>query len=449
MASLFTSMFNGLSGLRANSVDLSVIGDNIANSNTIGFKGSRVAFEDALGETLIGSGANGGQVGLGVNVQAVQRILTQGSLANTGVATDLAIQGEGFFVLNGPDGQTFTRNGQFSVDQDGRLVTLSGDRVQGFQADASGQINSGFGDIVVSNISAPPTPTSEVTLGGNLDATATVFDPAALPPAPAFDPANPEATSNFQTSTTIFDSLGNAIDVQLFYRKVGATPPTWEVHALTDGANVTGGTPGTPFELTADNTVVPPVQTPIQMTFNTDGTLQSVTGNQLTINPVGATQGQDIDFNLGDPTATGGTGLGGLTQFASASAVSFVSQDGSAAGDLANVRIEPDGTILGVFTNGVSQALGQVAIATFNAADQLERQGGNKFAVTGTSGQPNIGIASTGGRGSIVGGALEQSNVDVGDELVRMIIAQRSFQANSKIVSTADNLLGELINLKR
>lgn len=433
MASLFTSMFNGLSGLRANSVDLSVIGDNIANSNTIGFKGSRAAFEDALGESLIGSGANGGQVGLGVNVQAVQRILTQGSLANTGVATDLALQGDGFFVLQGPDGQSFTRNGQFTVDQDGRLVSLSGDRVQGFQADATGQIGSRFGDIVVSSINSPPVATSSVAIQGNLDSTAAVIDPAVTP----FDSTDP-STFTFQNSTTVFDSLGNPIDVQLFYIKTGDN--TWDVRAVTDGGNVTGGTPGTPTELTA---------TPIQLTFTTDGRLDTATGNTLTLDPLGATQGQSVTLNFGEPVAGGGTGLGGLTQFASPSAVSFLSQDGSAAGDLASVRIEPDGTITGVFTNGVSQPLGQIAVATFNAADQLERQGGNEFVVTGTSGQPNIGVAGTGGRGFVVGGALEQSNVDVGDELVRMIIAQRSFQANSKIVSTADTLLGELINLKR
>jgi flagellar hook protein FlgE len=434
MPSLYTSMFNGLSGLRANSVDLSVIGDNIANANTIGFKGNRVAFEDALGESLIGSGANGGQVGLGVNVQAVQRILTQGSLANTGVATDLALKGEGFFILEGADGQSFTRNGQFTVDQDGRLVSLSGDRVQGFQADATGQVGSSFGDIVIGSVSSPPVATSELAIQGNLDSTGAVIDPTLT-----FDPADP-ATFSFQNSTTVFDSLGNPIDIQLFYVKTG--PNTWDVRAMTDGGNLATGTPGTLTELTGTP--------PIQLTFTTDGRLDTVTGNTFSFDPLGATAGQSVTMNLGDPiNPGGGTGLGGLTQFAAPSAVSFVSQNGSAAGELANVRIEADGTITGVFTNGVSQPLGQIAVATFNAADQLERQGGNEYVVTGTSGQPNIGVAGTGGRGALVGGALEQSNVDVGDELVRMIIAQRSFQANSKIVSTADTLLGELINLKR
>lgn len=434
MAGLFTSMYSGLSGLRVNSVDLSVIGDNIANSNTIGFKGSRVAFEDALGKSLIGSGASGSQVGLGVNVLAVQRILTQGSIANTGIATDLALQGDGFFILEGPGGQSFTRNGQFTVDQEGRLVTMTGARVQGFQADAAGQVDSRFGDLVVSNVTSPPVATSTVTIQGNLDSSAADIDPA------SFNPADP-STFSFQNSTTVFDSLGNPIDVQLFYIKTADN--SWQVRAFTDGGNLEGGTAGTLTELTDP-------AAPISLSFTTDGKLNEVTGSSLDFDPAGATQPQSLTLNFGDPIVPdGGTGLAGMTQFASPSAISLVTQDGSRAGDLATVRIEPDGTITGVFTNGMSQALGQIAVATFNAADQLERQGGNEFVVTGTSGQPNIGVAGAGGKGFVVGGALEQSNVDVGDELVRMIVAQRSFQANSKIVSTADTLLGELLNLKR
>lgn len=431
MASLFTSMYNGLSGLRASSVDLSVIGDNIANANTIGFKGSRTAFEEAIADSLIGGTGSGGGAGLGVNVQAVQRILTQGSLASTGVATDLALQGDGFFVVKTAEGNQYTRNGQFTVDKDGTLVTLSGDPVQGFPADGAGNISGSMGNLNVGQISAPPRPTSTVTVTANLDATAADADPAV-----PFDPANPAATSTFQNSVTTFDSLGNPIQVDVFYRK-NATG-AWEFHALTDGSNVTGGTAGTNVEVAAGT-----------LTFDPSGKLVDATQTVNNFNPLGAAQAQSLTFNFGDPTATGGTGLGGVTQFSSPSAVSFISQDGSASGELSNINIGDDGTILGVFSNGVTQPLGRVAVATFAAADQMSREGGNLFGETVTSGQANIGVAGTGGRGAIVGGALEQSNVDVGDELVRMIISQRGFQANSKIVSTADTLLGELINLKR
>jgi flagellar hook protein FlgE len=429
MASLFSSLFNGLSGLRATTVDLSVIGDNIANANTIGFKGSRTAFEDAIAESLIGGG--GGEVGLGVNVQAVQRILTQGALANTGVATDLALQGGGFFVVNTVDGPQYTRDGQFTVDKDGRLVTLSGDPVQGFPADGSGNVSGNLGDLNVGQVSAPPRATTTVSVTANLDATAADADPAV-----PFDPANPTATSTFQNSVTVFDSLGNPIQVDVFYRK--NTTGAWEWHALTDGSNVTGGTAGTAVEVAAGT-----------LTFDATGRLSDVTQTVNNFNPIGAAQGQALTFNFGDPTATGGTGLGGITQFATPSAVSFTNQDGAASGELANISIDDDGTILGIFSNGVSQPLGRVAVATFAAADQLARSSGNLFRQTDESGQASVGEAGTGGRGRVIGGALERSNVDVGDELVQMIISQRAFQANSKIVSTADTLLGELINLKR
>jgi flagellar hook protein FlgE len=429
MASLFSSMFNGLSGLRATTVDLSVIGDNIANANTIGFKGSRTAFEDAISESLIGGG--GGDVGFGVNVQAVQRILTQGSLANTGVATDLALQGGGFFVVQTVDGTQYTRDGQFTVDKDGQLVTLSGDPVQGFPADGSGNIGNNLGALNVGQVSAPPRATTSISVTANLDATATDADPAT-----PFDPTNPVATSTFQNSMTVFDSLGNPIQVDVFYRK-NATG-AWEWHALTDGSNVTGGTAGTNVEVAAGT-----------LTFDTTGRLSDVTQTVDNFNPVGASQPQPLSFNFGDPTSTGGTGLGGVTQFATPSSVAFTNQDGAASGELSNITIDDDGTILGIFSNGVSQPLGRVAVATFAAADQLARESGNLFSETDQSGQASVGIAGTGGRGRVVGGALERSNVDVGDELVQMIISQRAFQANSKIVATADTLLGELINLKR
>jgi flagellar hook protein FlgE len=428
MASLFTSMFNGLSGLRASSADLSVIGDNIANSNTVGFKVGRTAFEEAISDSLIGGS---GGPGLGVNVTTVQRILTQGSLANTGMATDLALQGSGFFVVNTPEGTRYTRNGQFTVDQDGKLVTLSGDPVQGFPADSSGNIGGSLGDLNIGQVTAPPRPSSQITVTANLDATAT--DAAVAVP---FDAADPAGTSTFQNSVTVFDSLGNPVQVDVFYRK-NATG-AWEWHALTDGSNITGGTAGTNVEVAAGT-----------LTFDATGKLVDATQTVNNFDPVDAAQDQSLTFDFGDPTSTGGTGLGGVTQFSSPSAVSFINQDGASSGELANVQVESDGTIMGVFSNGATQALGRVAVATFAADDQLRREGGSLFSKSVESGEPNIGVAATGGRGSIVGGALEQSNVDVGDELVRMIISQRSFQANSKIVSTADTLLGELINLKR
>ncbi|MEW6433331.1 MAG: flagellar hook protein FlgE [Myxococcota bacterium] len=429
---LISSMYAGVSGLETNSTDLSVIGDNIANANTIGFKASRAAFEEAMAQTLIG----GSQVGLGSRVQAIQRLLTQGALTGTGLATDLAIQGPGFFVVrgshNGVDAQYYTRAGQFTIDENGDLVNLEGLKVQGYLADAAGNITGTLGDLRVGSVSAPPSATTTITFKGNLDSNSpavTAAWNAAAPEVLRADGSNAAtANYNFSTSTTVYDSLGNAIPVDVYFRR---TATGWEWHATTDGGNLTGGTAGTPTEIASGT-----------LTFDTSGNLTASATTTNTFTPLGAVNPQPLAFDFG-------SGASGLTQYAGASAMSFLGQDGYAAGELARISIGADGTITGTFTNGQNRALGAVALADFEAPDQLERLGGNLFGERPGSGQPTIGRASTGGRGAILAGALEQSNVDLSNEFVRMITAQRGFQANSKTISTADQLLAELMNLKR
>ncbi|AKU93021.1 flagellar hook protein FlgE [Vulgatibacter incomptus] len=414
--SLTSSLHTGASGLASSSLDLSVVGDNIANANTIGFKGSRVAFEEALAQSLMGAGGRG----LGVNIQAIQRIITQGALIQTGLATDLALQGSGYFVVRGNhagrDGSYYTRAGQFTVDSDGYLVNLDGLRVQGWQADAVGTVSGKLGDLALAGAASPPKATGSVTIKANLQA-----DAAILPP---WDPANPRDTSNFSSSVTIFDSLGAAHSVEVFYRKTA--DGSWEWHAMTDGGGLQGGAAGTLTEIAAGD-----------LTFDTDGKLVSdnQTSNFL---PKGATSPQALALDVT-----------GMTQFANPSAVSFLNQDGWAAGDLAGITIDQEGRVVGAFTNGHSKVLGQLAVASFAAPDQLERLGGNLLGPAPSAGEPTIGTASSGGRAAIVAGALEQSNVDIATEFIRMIEAQRGFQANSKTVTTADQLLSDLIQLKR
>lgn len=414
--SLTSSLHTGASGLASSSIGLSVIGDNIANANTIGFKASRVAFEEALAQSLMGAGGRG----LGVNIQAIQRMITQGALIQTGLATDLALQGNGFFMvkgnLGGRDGTYFTRAGQFTIDADGFLVNLDGMRVQGWSADALGNVSGALGDLALAGAHSPPKPTNTVTIKANLQA-----DAAILPP---WDPAQPRDTSNFSSSVTVFDSLGKAHSVEVFYRKTG--DGTWEWHALTDGAGLQGGTAGTLTEIASGD-----------LTFDTDGVLTA--SNQVSnFLPNGATAPQALSLDLA-----------GVTQFANPSALSFLNQDGWAAGDLAGITIDQEGKIIGAFTNGKSNVLGQLALASFSAADQLERMGGNLFGNNPGAGEPTVGAASSGGRAAIIAGALEQSNVDIATEFIRMIEAQRGFQANSKTVTTADSLLADLIQLKR
>jgi flagellar hook protein FlgE len=428
--SLVTALYTGATGLQSNSQELSIVGDNIANSNTIGFKASRAAFADAMADNLIPGGA--GQRGLGVKLEAIQKIVSQGALTNTGQATDLAIQGNGMFVVKGSSGGEtgtyYTRAGQFTVSKDGFLVNLDGMRVQGYTADATGTVAaSAVGDLKVGSSTAAPRATTSVTVKANLQA-----DAAAVP---AFDVANPSATSNFATSVTVYDSLGKGHQVDVYFRQ--SAPGAWEYHALTDGGGLTGGVPGTPTEVSGGTA-----------TFDSKGALATVTPGASNFNPAGATNPQPLTFNFGTPPPAG-TGVDGLTSFAAPSAASFLSQDGFSSGQLSRISIDAKGQIVGGFTNGDTRVLGQVAMATFGAPDHLMRLGGTLFTATPDSGPPNVGAPSTADRGSVVAGALEQSNVDLASEFIRMIAAQRGFQANSKTLTTADSLLNELVQLKR
>ena len=427
--SLMTALSSGTTGLESSSLDLSVVGDNIANANTVGFKAGRAAFEDELNQSVIGGA---GQIGLGSRVEAVQTMITQGALTSTGVATDLALQGGGYFVLhgqhNGGAGTFYSRAGQFTVDSNGYLVNLEGLRVQGFPAGPSGVLSGAPGDLLIGTASAQPNPTSNVTVKANLQADAAV-------PASPWDPANPTQTSNFSTSMTVYDSLGASHAVQVFFCKTGTG--AWDWHAMTDGAGLNGGTPGTLTEIAGGS-----------LAFDSNGALTTVTQSS-SFNPLGATSPQPLNFNFGDPTGAGGTGLAGVTQFATPSASTFIGQDGFGSGQLSSIKIDNQGVVTGVFTNGQTRALGQVAVASFSAPDQLDRAGGNLYAETPGAGQPVLGGAGSGGRGSIVSGALEQSNVDLADQFVQLIAAQRNFEANSKTITTADQLLSELIAMKR
>ncbi|HEX3698136.1 MAG TPA: flagellar hook protein FlgE [Polyangia bacterium] len=425
--SLISSLYTGASGLDANTTDLSVIGDNIANSNTTGFKASRADFSDAMAQQLIGGDSGISQIGLGVQVGSIQQIITQGSLSNTGIATDLAIQGNGYFAVKGThDGQSgtyLTRDGQFTVDATGNLVNADGLTVQGYMADATGKLATSPSDLKVGASMAPPSASANITMQANLNAE----DPAI---AAAFDPANPTTTSNTSNSVTVYDASGAAHQVDVFYTKTAAN--TWTWNAMTAGVAAPVGT-GT-------------------LTFDPAGTgaLVSQTGTISATFP-NMTAAQTINVNFGDGTGgvPAGTGLLGVTQFSSPDSTSKISQDGFAAGSLANVSIDSSGKINGAFTNGQTRVIGQVATAVVASADKMSRVGGNLFMTNNQSGDATIGAPSTGGRGGITAGALEQSNVDLANEFVHMISTQRAYQANGKTVTTADALLVELMNIKR
>lgn len=441
---LVGALYVGASGLNAASQELSVVGDNIANSSTVGFKAARTVFADAMSQQLIGAS---GQLGLGVTTLTVQKLFSQGGFTTTGLSTDVAIQGNGLLVLKGNhggvEGTFFTRNGQLTIDKDGYLTNLEGLRVQGLQADATGTVTSGLlGDLQVGNASAPARATDEITIRGNLDQTAEFR---------TWDPAAPKTTSNFTTSMTVYDSLGKPIQLDIYFSKndpTGNQPGesgVWTYHVMTDGRNLSyeadGSTPATPGTTTEVATGT--------LRFDPEGRLISNTTDSQGFWPKDANGPQDLAFSFGTGTDVGGAGLDGLTQYAATSAVSFVTQAGSSSGSLSSIAIGQDGTITGGFTNGQTRTLGQLILANFKAPDQLSRMGSTLYTEAPASGPPTLGTPATADRGSVTAGTIEQSNVDISSEFVRMIAAQRNFQANSKTLTTADQLLAELMNLKR
>ena len=428
--SILRTLNTGATGLSANGEALGVVSDNIANANTIGFKRSRADFQDMVASA---GKSELTQIGAGSRLGGVSQMWKQGALLSTESSTDLALSGDGFFVVNGTasgvSGNFYSRAGQFHLDKDGFVVNTDDLKLQGYPADSRGQILGTLSDLRIGPTALPATSTAGVRLGVNVDANSTV-------PANAFDPTNPAATSNFPSSVTVYDSLGNGHQITTYFNKTGTND--WEWHAVVDGAEITGGTPGVPFEGASGT-----------LAFSTDGALQTETTVQSTWDFVGATAGQQIAFDFGSSIDDGGTGLDGTTNFASPSTTNAATQDGYAAGSVTGINVAATGVITGVFTNGQRRVLGQVAVAAFKSVDGLQRAGQGLWVQTEDSGEALMGGASTGGRGAILSGSLEQSNVDIGREFVDLIGFQRGFQANSKVIQTADEMYGELVNMKR
>lgn len=426
---LLGSLYSGVSGLTANGDAISVIGNNVANANTVGFKASRIEFKDVISSQGAGDRI---QIGRGVSVKTAPVIFSQGGLQGTSSALDLAIQGNGMFAVRSQLGLGFTRAGAFFLDKDGFVVNSSGAVLQGYQLDASGQPSSSLQDLSFSTASAPPQATGSngaagegVRIAANLDARSTVKA--------AFDINDPDTTTNFRTTVKVFDSLGASHDVTVYFRK--ASDNNWEWYSVTDGSNIEGGTEGTPV-LGDQGT----------LTFNPDGSFASST---VTTRPWdfagGPAQDQTIAWTFGDATDP----LAGTTQFSNQSLVQFAGQDGRAAGDLVGLRVDPDGRVTGTFTNGAGIALAQIALADFPSFDGLRRIDGGTFAATLQSGEPIFGQPQFGQFGSLVSNALELSNVDIAEQFVQLIQHQRGFQAASRIITTTDQLMAETVQLTR
>ncbi|MBI5599101.1 MAG: flagellar hook protein FlgE [Deltaproteobacteria bacterium] len=548
---MLTSLFTGVSGMNANMTALSVIGNNIANMNTVGFKASRASFSDILSQTLNGVSGSA-QVGLGVTLSSITPLFTQGAFETTGNGLDMAVDGDGFFVLRDSTGANYySRAGQFNVNKDGYITNPEGYVLRGYQADSMGALTSTVGDLQLSSAAIPPNSTAQVDFTANLQSDAEIkgfvftnaaddivfnaggpditlqliadgglrantpytgaqvaaaletaleatngstdtytvtYDGAtgkfnitndngnvnplnvkwATDPgttaeavlgftaddavavgssvisdaaAGAFDVAFPSATANFSTAVTVYDSLGNSHQINVYFRKdtAAASGNAWEWFAVVDAADSSSSTAQTQAQGT--------------LTFNTNGALDSTTSTTYPTGGFdfsgGATQDQIIGFGFGTSIVSGGTGIDGVTQYGQGFAVYNQQQDGYASGSLQGVSADTDGVLTGIFSNGRTRTLGEVVLADFPNSTALALMGKNLYAESTGSGQPLVGAPNSSGRGGIHSNALELSTVDIAEEFVKMISAQRGFQANSKVITTTDEILNELVNIKR
>ncbi len=412
-----------LSGLYANQQKLNVIGNNLANLNTIGFKSSSVQFMDLVSQSVGGASSNPMQIGLGVTTGSISPNFRQGGIETTGIATNAAIQGDGFFVVGTSNERSYTRAGDFAFDPNGMLVTPDGKPVQGYTTvdPATGRVvtTGQPGNVIIPpGVLRPPTATTSFGTTTNLDSGAAVG-------------------ATFTASVEIYDALGEPHVATITYTKTGAG--AWDYAITVPGEEVTGGTAGTPFELASGS-----------VTFDAMGRLDQVDGaaaaDLVITAPAWANGAAATNFTW---DLVDDNGVGTLTGFGSPSANSSITQNGSAAGSITAFGINADGEIMATFGSGAAVVVGQLAIAKFNNPQGLTKAGSNRFTETQASGIPNVGTAGTGGRGTLTGGAVEQSNVDIAQEFTQMILAQRGYQANSKSITVADELLLETLSLKR
>ena len=425
---ILSSLITGVSGLSAQGEALGVTADNIANSNTTGFKASRAEFQDIIAKSLKGI-LGGNQIGRGVKIGAVNPIIVQGNVDSTDKVTDLAISGDGYYKVKGSDGESFTRDGSFHFDREGYLTTNDNQRVQGFEGNEKGQIINKVSDIKFPRALVAAKPTTELKMDLNLD--------SRVEATKKFDPKDPYATSHYSTGVEMYDSQGNKHLVTYFFNK--SADRQWDYRGLVDGKEVSGAEEGALAQVCQG-----------KLEFTVDGKLQS---NELTDSNFnfkgGALQNQKIKLNFGDAIKDGGKGIDGSKQYGKNSDLISWGQDGSAAGTISGLSFNDEGILTAVYTNGQSQDLAQIALAKFENPEAMFKVGNNRLKESRDSGSSALGAPGSNGRGKIFAKSLERSTVDLASEFVQMIQSQRAFQANAKTITTTDELLNEIIQLKR
>ncbi|MCU6433221.1 flagellar hook protein FlgE [Undibacterium sp. Jales W-56] len=431
----------GLSGLNAASKSLDVIGNNISNASTVGFKQAQVQFADVFANSL--NGAGGAQVGIGTRVANIAQQFSQGNITSTNNPLDIAINGNGFFRMSTNGAITYTRNGQFQLDKNGYMVNAQGAQLTGYVANANGVLATGSATAInINTTDIAPAQTGTINAILNLDSRNTV--PGGAVPI-AFSPTDP-TSYNQSTSVAVYDSLGNSHVLQTFFVKINpaVTPPTapataeWNVFATSDGVPI--------------GYVPPAAAVPLgKLGFDNLGKLVAATPAFSAIDPKALKVTIPVANGAITPISTPlnvKLDMTGSTQFGSDFSVSSLKQDGYTSGKLSKFNTSKDGTIVGSYTNGKTSVLGQVVLANFTNPNGLQSLGGNQWTETSTSGPALIGTPGSGGQGLLTSSAVEDSNTDLTGELVNMITAQRIYQANAQTIKTQDQVLQTLVNLR-
>ena len=409
MPSLLSSLFTGVSGLASNSEAMGIIGDNISNANTVGFKSSKAVFSD-LFSTILANGSTTRQLGRGSQLSGSLKEFSQGAFEASTNALDMAIDGSGFFVVNNGTGNQYTRAGQFRLNENGLVQAVTGEVLQG-QKITNDVVSADVGNIDLAGVQSAPQATTTFTLGANLDGAAT-------------------AAATFTSPVTIYNSVGTQVITSIQFTKV-ADANSWGYAITTSEGSLTSGASGT-------------------VSFDSSGNLTSPTTDQAIVIDYSAAKTPALTQNLTwDLIGSSGITNGKLTGFSAASNNNSLVQDGFSTGTLVGLTTNDTGIISGLFNNGQTDKLFQVTLGDFLAPSGLQRAGSNLFSETADSGQVVLGTAGTGGFGGITGQSLELSNVDLAEQFVTMIQTQQAFQASARIITTTDDLLTEAVNLVR
>ncbi|WP_298290867.1 flagellar hook protein FlgE [Thiomonas sp.] len=413
-----------LSGLQAASTDLQVMGNNIANANTVGFKSSNAQFADAYATAIAGTAPQTGQVGIGTSVQTIAQQFAQGNITATNNPLDVAINGSGFFQFNYNGATVYGRNGQFQLDQNGYLVDGGGGQLIGTPA-VSGKLTGGSGPLQITATSLAPKATTSATVSLNLDA-------AATPPASGTQFSfNDPSTYNYSTTATVYDSLGTPHLLTTYYVLSSGTGgssgsgQTWNVYYSINGTTASGGT----FYSDVNN--------PATVQFTQGGVISGSASMVIS----------GFTWSDGASGSTIALNFAGSTNYNAPTAVNNITSDGYGAGQLSNLSIDPSGIIYGRYSNGQSAILGQITLTNFKAPQGLQRIGNNYFVPTYASGQPLTGAPQSGGLGSLQSSAVEESNVDLSTQLVNLIVAQQAYQANAQTIKTQNQVVQTLLTL--